>query len=174
MSASADQRAFRQALGQFPTGVCIVTTRVEEEPLGMTMSSFNSLSLDPALVLFSIDKRAKGLPLWERAAGYAIHVLSDAQRPLSNRFAGRGTDKWSGVETTEGLYGAPLLHGCAARFECAAHDIHDAGDHRLFVARVERFRADLDRMPLLFAKGRYGEIRSQTDGEPVWPLAIHY
>lgn len=174
MSAPVDQNAFRQALGKFATGVCIVTTRVEGLPLGMTMSSFNSLSLDPALVLFSIDKRAKGLPQWERAEGFAIHVLSESQQALSNRFAGRVADKWAGIETKEGLHGAPLLHGCSAWFECAAQQVHDAGDHRLFIVQVERFRAHSDRKPLLFAGGRYGEIKTQTDEAPIWPLAIHY
>lgn len=174
MMSAADPKAFRNALGKFPTGVCIVTTRVDDEPLGMTMSSFNSLSLDPALVLFSIDKRALSLPLWERAQSYAIHVLSEAQQALSNRFAGRGTNKWEGLEVEDGLHAAPLLHGVAARFECTPHDIHEAGDHRLFIAKVERFTAHPDRNPLLFAGGRYGQIKTQTDEAPIWPLAIHY
>jgi len=174
MTPPMDQRAFRQALGQFATGVCIVTTRVDDEHLGMTMSSFNSLSLDPPLVLFSIDKRAMGLPLWERAAGYAIHVLAEGQSALSNRFASRGGDKWAGLDSTAGLYDAPLLHGAAARFECAPYQIHDAGDHRLFLARVDRFTAHPDRKPLLFTGGRYGAVRSQQEEAPIWPLAIHY
>lgn len=174
MTSVVDPKAFRNALGMFPTGVCIITTRVDDEPLGMTMSSFNSLSLDPALVLFSIDKRALSLPAWEKAEGYAIHILAEGQQTLSNRFAGRGTDKWAGLHAEAGLYGAPLLSGVAARFECARHVIHDAGDHRLFIAEVERFTAHPDRKPLLFAGGRYGQIQTQSDEAPIWPLSIHY
>ena len=174
MTSPDDQRAFRQALGQFATGVCIVTSRVDCENLGMTMSSFNSLSLDPALVLFSIDKRAFSLPLWMRAEGYAIHVLEEGQQALSNRFASRGGDKWAGLDADAGLYDAPLLPGVAARFECARHEIHETGDHYLFIARVERFGIEASRRPLLFAGGRYGAIRSQTEDTPIWPLAIHY
>jgi flavin reductase (DIM6/NTAB) family NADH-FMN oxidoreductase RutF len=85
--AAFDQRTFRQALGQFPTGVCVVTCSVEGRPLGMTMNSFNSLSLDPPLVLFSINGRAASLPLWEKAASYAVHVLSENQKDVSDRFA---------------------------------------------------------------------------------------
>lgn len=174
MNVPADQKAFRSALGQFATGVCIVTARVDDEALGMTMSSFNSLSLDPALVLFSIDKRALGLPLWERAKGYAIHVLAEGQQALSNRFAGRGVNKWAGLDISEGLHRAPLFQGVAARFETSACQIHDAGDHRLFIAKVDRFSADSNRKPLLFAGGRYGKIKTQSEEAPIWPLAIHY
>ena len=166
-------KALRASFGAFPTGVCIITCSVDDEKLGMTMSSFNSLSLDPALGLFSIDRRANGLPLWERAQGYAIHVLSEGQAALSNRFARPG-DKWSGVDTREGLYGSPLLGGVAACFECRAHRVIDAGDHRLFIAAIEKHRCNADRMPLVFAKGRYASL---SPGELVsddWPLAIHY
>ena len=169
-----DQKAFRRALGQFPTGVCIVTCRVDGEPLGMTMSSFNSLSLDPPLILFSIDRRANGLPLWERADGFAIHVLSEGQSALSNRFARAGSAKWEGLASETGLHGAPLLSGAAAVFECAAHACHDGGDHRLFIARVERQTFSADRRPLVFAAGRYATLQEQETGQPHWPLAIHY
>ncbi|MGD9863396.1 MAG: flavin reductase family protein [Pseudodonghicola sp.] len=169
-----DPMQLRRALGQFPTGVCIITCRVDGAPLGMTMSSFNSLSLDPPLVLFSIDRRAKGLPLWERAAGYAVHILAEGQAELSNRFARAGGEKWQGVEAGAGLYDAPLLSGAAARFECAAHQVVDGGDHRLFLARIERMRADPDRRPLVFAQGRYASLHKQDLPAPQWPLAIHY
>ena len=92
-----DQRALRQALGQFPTGVCVVTCSVDSRPLGMTMNSFNSLSLDPPLVLFSIDRRAASLSLWEKAQSYAVHVLSENQKDISDRFARPLSNKWEGV-----------------------------------------------------------------------------
>ncbi len=97
MEPAFDLRSFRRALGHFPTGVCVVTSQVDSALVGMTMSSFNSLSLDPPLVLFSIDRRAASLPLWERAEGYTINVLAENQKDISNRFArpsptnGRGT-----------------------------------------------------------------------------------
>src|SRR5271167_4727031 len=92
-----DTRAFRQALGQFPTGVCVVTCVVEGVALGMTMSSFNSLSLDPPLVLFSVDRRAASLPMWEKATNCAIHVLAENQKDISNRFAKPRSNKWEGM-----------------------------------------------------------------------------
>ena len=169
-----DPMAFRRALGKFPTGVCIVTCRVDGEALGMTMSSFNSLSLDPPLVLFSIDRRAMGLPLWERAEGYAIHVLAETQQDISNRFARPSPNKWEGIPFRDGLHGAPLLPGAAATFECSAHARHDGGDHRLFIARVERFSADPDRRPLVFAQGRYAALHRSDTEASLWPLDIHY
>jgi flavin reductase (DIM6/NTAB) family NADH-FMN oxidoreductase RutF len=97
MEPAFDTRAFRQALGHFPTGVCVVTAVIDSVPLGMTVSSFNSLSLDPPLVLFSIDRRAASLPLWERAKGYALNVLAENQREISERFAKPVSNKWEGV-----------------------------------------------------------------------------
>lgn len=171
---ATDGRALRWALGQFPTGVCITTARVDGEPIGMTMSSFNSLSLDPPLVLFSIGRQATGLPMWERAEGVAVNVLAQNQGALSDRFARAGANKWEGVEFAEGLFGAPVLPGAAAVFECARHAVHDGGDHRLFLVRVERFRAHPDRAPLVFAKGRYASLHPGEPAAPLWPLDIHY
>lgn len=169
-----DPRELRNALGQFPTGVCIVTATVEGEQIGMTISSFNTLSLNPPLVLFSIDRRAMSLPLWEKAQGYAVNVLSEKQRNLSNRFAKSLGEKWQGVKFEHGLADAPLFPGVAAAFECAPHAIHDGGDHLLFVAEVKRFRAECDRVPLVFSQGRYATLNSTETAAPLWPLDIHY
>jgi len=172
--SGVDPMELRRALGQFPTGVCIVTARVDGEALGMTMSSFNSLSLSPPLVLFSIDNRALGLPLWDRAKGYAVHVLAETQQALSNRFARPSPTKWEGVAFREGLHGAPVLPGVAAVFECSAAFRHDGGDHRLFVAQVERLATDPDRRPLVFAQGRYAALHKSDERADLWPLDIHY
>lgn len=173
MTSAPDPLALRRALGQFPTGVCVVTARVEDELLGMTMSSFNALSLDPPLVLFSIDRRARGLPLWEQANNYVIHALAETQRELSNRFARPGA-KWEGVNHRPGPGGAPMLSGAAARFECAAHAAYDGGDHVLFIARILRFTAHPERHPLVFAQGRYAGLDRSHEAPPIWPLDIHY
>jgi flavin reductase (DIM6/NTAB) family NADH-FMN oxidoreductase RutF len=169
-----DTRAFRQALGQFPTGVCIVTAKVEEKRLGMTVSSFNSLSLDPPLILFSIDRRAASLPLWERAEAYAVNVLAENQKDLSNRFARSLANKWEATDYKNGFMDVPLLSGAAAIFECAAFAKHDGGDHTLFIAEVRRYRAYGDRQPLVFSKGRYAVLQPLELAAPLWPLDIHY
>lgn len=169
-----DPVAFRNCLGLFPTGVCIVTAPGTDGPVGMTMSSFNSLSLDPPLVLFSIDRRARGLPEWEAAEAYVIHVLSQEQRALSNRFARPAENKWEGVDYEPGLCGAPILTGAAAVMQCVPHALHDGGDHVLFIARVRDFKVHRDRKPLVFCKGQYSELGSNHGNADLWPLNIHY
>jgi flavin reductase (DIM6/NTAB) family NADH-FMN oxidoreductase RutF len=171
---AVDPMALRNCLGQFPTGVCIVTAPGDDEPIGMTMSSFNSLSLTPPLILFSIDRRSRGLGQWEQAPAYLVHVLSENQRELSNRFARSGGNKWEGLKYRSGLAGAPLLSGVCAVMQCLPHARHDGGDHVLFIARVERFEAHPDRRPLLFCKGSYNELGSGRGAAELWPLNIHY
>jgi flavin reductase (DIM6/NTAB) family NADH-FMN oxidoreductase RutF len=171
---TADPRLFRRALGQFPSGVCVVTAIADLGPIGMTISSFNSLSLDPPLVLFSIDRRAAGLPLWERAKGYAVHVLAENQRDISNRFARSLSNKWEGMKFAHGKWGAPVLPGVAAVFECVPWATYDGGDHRLFIAEVKRFWSSAGRNPLVFCNGRYAALQSTAFAAPLWPLDIHY
>ena len=172
--AAFDPRAFRQALGQFPTGVCIVTCRVNGEQLGMTMSSFNSQSLDPPLVLFSIDRHAASLPLWEKSESYAINVLSESQKDMSNRFARPLSNKWEGTSFAHGRLDTPVLYGIAAVFECVRWARYDGGDHALFIAEVKCFRTSIDRNPLVFSKGRYATLQSTESVAALWPLDIHY
>jgi len=165
LEAGCDTRAFRQALGQFPTGVCVVTCAVDGVPLGMTVSSLNSLSLNPPLILFSIDKCAASLPLWEVARNYAVNVLAENQKDLSERFAKRSLNKWEGLSYAVSSFGVPLLPGVAAVFECAAEARHAAGDHELFIGRVKSFRTFADRRPLVFSKGRYSELHQTEEDE---------
>lgn len=170
-----DPKALRYCLGQFPTGVCVVTARVGDELLGMTMSSFNSLSLDPPLVLFSIDRKARGLAAWEQAEGYAIHVLAEEQTAISNQFARQGANKFEAMRCGVGYGGAPLLPGAAAVLECGRDRLIEAGDHMLFIASVKSIRSEPDRRPLIFCKGRYGQLSEERGLEAaIWPLDIHY
>jgi flavin reductase (DIM6/NTAB) family NADH-FMN oxidoreductase RutF len=171
---AVDSRAFRQALGQFPTGVCVVTCLVNGERIGMTMSSFNSLSLDPPLVLFSIDHRAASLSLWKNAKGYAVNVLAENQKEISNRFARPLSSKWEGTSFSPGSCGAPVLPGVAAVFECVPWARHESGDHTLFIAEVKNFWASPDRQPLVFSKGRYAALQPTEFQAQLWPLDIHY
>ena len=151
-----DSRAFRSALGHFATGVAIVTASCPgQPPVGMTISSFNSVSLDPPLVLFSVARTAHSLPDLLAAPGYAIHVLASDQVDLSSRFARALAAKWQDVEHRPGLHDAPLLDAALAHFECAAHAQHDGGDHVILLARVLRFSMRPSGDPLIFFGGRY-------------------
>ncbi len=170
-----DGRAFRNALGQFPTGVCVVTAQAPDgEDLGTTMSSFNSLSLDPPLVLFSVDRRASSLPKWQMVQGCAINVLAESQKEVSGRFARSRSNKWAGIDFDRGYAEAPLLRGVVARFECRPYAIYDGGDHLLFIVEVVRFRIFANRAPLIFCRGNYGALKPTDEPAPLWPLDIHY
>jgi flavin reductase (DIM6/NTAB) family NADH-FMN oxidoreductase RutF len=156
-----DQRRFRDALGAFPTGVAIITGLTEAgERLGMTVSSFNSVSLDPPLVLFSVARRAASFASWTTMPRYAVNILSQQQEQLSNRFARSGTDKWTDVLVQDGATGLPVLPNALAVFECEAHGRHDGGDHEIFVGRVMALRTSVHKqdLPLLFFGGRYRRL----------------
>lgn len=169
-------RLFRHALGEFATGVAIITARAPGRDLiGMTMSSFNSVSLDPPLVLFSVDRKANSLPGMLEATGFAVNVLAREQEHLSNQFARAMSDKWSEVRTSVGHAEAPLIAGALAHFECEAYAHHDGGDHVIFVARVLRHSVhSSEAAPLIFFRGRYRDLKSEVEREPAWPLPMHY
>lgn len=151
-----DQRLFRETLGCFATGVTIVTSVTPEgELLGVTANSFNSVSLDPPLVLFSLHRGAYSLKAFESAGCFAINVLRDSQKHLSNVFAKALADKWSGVEYEVWKTGAPILTQCLANFECTTYATHDGGDHVIFIGRVERMSRNAEGSPLLYYRGRY-------------------
>jgi flavin reductase (DIM6/NTAB) family NADH-FMN oxidoreductase RutF/DNA-binding MarR family transcriptional regulator len=150
-----DQRGFRRALGQFATGVAVMTTRIGDKLAGMTANSFTSVSLDPPLVLWSLELRAQSLPVFREASHFAVNVLAADQVALSTRFARPSPDKFAAAEWKPGRSGVPLLSGVAAQFECAKEKEHEGGDHIILVGRVEHY-ARFEREVLLFAHGRYG------------------
>jgi len=156
-----DTRRFRDALGQFPTGVTIITTMTAGgDRLGMTISSFNSLSLDPPLVLFSIWRETNSFTAWQSAERYAINVLSEDQEELSTKFARAKGEKWIGQTVLNGKTGLPLLPNAVIVFECEAYDRYDGGDHEIFVGRVVELhenRAKRGR-PLVFFGGQYRRL----------------
>lgn len=155
-SSNFDPKDFRRALGQFPTGVTVITTLdAQGEPVGVTASSFNSVSMDPALVLWSIDKGAFSLETFRNAEYFAVNVLSREQVDISNRFASRGEDKFSGIEYSAGAGGAPLLADYAAQFECRSWQVYEGGDHLILVGEVVDYRYRDIHQPLVFSRGSY-------------------
>jgi len=157
-----DRQAFRSALGRFVTGVTIVTTRdANGNPIGLTANSFNSVSLDPPLVLWSLSLNSPNLEAFRSSGSWAVHILAADQEDLSNRFATRGIDKFEGLSVEDGPEGAPMLPGCAARFGCSAKFEYDGGDHAIFVGEVVAFH-DEGSQPLAFHAGRYGGVFSDT------------
>ena len=157
--ASFDSRAFRNALGCFATGVTVITAQGPDGKLmGLTVNSFSSVSLEPPLVLWSLAASSPNLEGFQRTSHYAINVLALDQEALSNHFATRQEDKFSSIEWTPGLGGAPLLPGCHAQFEVRNEFHYPGGDHLIFVGHVERFSANPEAAPLLFHGGRYRQL----------------
>lgn len=161
MPPQFDAKAMRNALGRFTTGVTIATCRDPDgRAIGLTANSFNSLSLDPPLVLWSLRCASPALASFRTASHFAINVLSEGQVHLSRRFASSVPDRFAEGQWADGAGGAPVLTGCTAVFECALHSEQVIGDHVLFIGRVERMHESAS-PPLLFQAGHYrllGEI----------------
>ena len=154
-----DLREFRNSLGMFVTGVTVVTTTgADGGPVGVTVSSFNSVSLDPPLILFSVGHDSASLASLREASGYAVNVLAADQVEVSNRFARSGGDKWAGVSYEVGLEGAPVIPGSLAVFECLPYAIYDGGDHDIFVGKVVEHRSNSGAEPLIFFSGGYRRL----------------
>ncbi|WP_175909431.1 flavin reductase family protein [Burkholderia metallica] len=152
-----EQRRFRAALSMFATGVAVITApRKAGMPIGITVASFNAVSLDPPLILFSVDRRGRSLDDLAGAGRYAVNVLDETQQHLSNCFAKANGDKWGWrADAAADDDGTVLLPDALATFECEPYAQYDGGDHVIFVGRVTRHRARSEGRPLIFFGGRY-------------------
>jgi flavin reductase (DIM6/NTAB) family NADH-FMN oxidoreductase RutF len=153
---SFDPKDFRRALGKFPTGVTVITTQDKQgEWVGVTASSFNTVSIDPPLVLWSIDKGAFSLEAFTQGEHFAVNVLGNDQVDMSNRFARRGEDKFAGLKVQTGEQGCPLLPDVAAVFECRTWNVYEGGDHLIIVGEVLAYSYGDNASSLVFHDGRY-------------------
>ena len=151
-----DAKAFRNALGSYATGVTIITTkRPDGSYAGLTANSFNSVSLDPPLVLWSLSRAAASMPVFANGLHYAINVLAADQKTLAERFASRSADRWAGVEHSRGISDAPVLASTVATFECFSRSRYEEGDHVIFVGEVERCNHRSGVPPLLYHGGKF-------------------
>ena len=157
---SIDPREFRDTVGCFATGITIITTIAPDgAPIGLTANSFTSLSLDPPMVLFCLDRKVASFDSFETGAHFAVNVLSDGQMDTSNRFAKSGPDKWDGFEFDNWDTGCPILHDCLANMECSVASIHEGGDHVIVIGEVTRMmHVDGEASPLLYYRGRYANL----------------
>lgn len=157
--SGSDPRTLRDALGCFATGVTVVTAFAPDgTPIGLTANSFTSVSLSPPLLLVCIDRRAGSLPALELAEGFAVNVLHIGQQPTSNRFARPGEDRFADTAWDTGEFGAPVLAGTLAAFECRRHALHDGGDHVILIGEVVKARFEPRRDPLLYFRGKYRRL----------------
>ena len=155
----SDARTFRDALGCFATGVTIITAMDGEgQPIGLTANSFTSVSLDPPLLLVCVANNAGSAAVLRDAERFAVNVLQIGQQPTSNRFAGKGEERFANTPWEVGEFGTPVLTGSLSSFECARDAVHDGGDHFILVGRVLKAMFEPRRDPLLYFRGKYRRL----------------
>jgi flavin reductase (DIM6/NTAB) family NADH-FMN oxidoreductase RutF len=155
-----DSRAFRNALGQFATGVCVITTQPKGfKPFGMTVNSFSSVSLDPPLVLWSLQNNSECYEAFQVADKFCVNILSADQKDISGLYAKKGDHDLDESHYRIGRSGNPVLRGALASFECTMWNRYDGGDHIILVGKVEEFSTNPNAKPLAFYAGQYRELR---------------
>ena len=155
-----DGRELRNALGQFATGVCLITAIAEDgEALALTANSFSSVSLDPPLVLWSLQNDSDVFDVYSQAQHFAINVLAAPQQDHSNQYARKGEHQLDESHYRLGEAGAPLINDALISFECDLHATHEGGDHLIIVGRVTNLISNPGSDPLLFYAGGYRELQ---------------
>jgi len=153
-----DKNELRRVMGHFATGVTIITTVSASGQLhGLTANAFTSVSLEPPLLLISVDKKAESYPSFEQSKVFTVNILSDSQEALSRKFAVTGTDKFTGVAFRAGGNGAPIILGALAHIECRLYATYDGGDHTLYLGEILEAETR-EGKPLLFYRGGYRAI----------------
>ncbi|MCB1706097.1 MAG: flavin reductase family protein [Halioglobus sp.] len=156
---SMDGRQLRDALGRFATGVCVITTLTDKkQAVGMTANSFSSVSLDPPLVLWSLQNNSDVYDAFSTPRHFAINILSSEQQAHSNQYAKKGQHDLDPTHYRLGKYGAPIIRHALATFECKLHATHEGGDHLIIVGKVLDMQQRPTGEPLLFYCGRYREL----------------
>lgn len=150
-----DQREFRRCLGNFGTGVAVMTTTVEGRNVGLTANSFSSLSLDPPMILWSIGRSSRNFDVMQEVEYFNVNILASSQVDLSQRFASKVEDKFEGVAWRPGMNGVPVIEGAVSVIECRTAQRIEGGDHVIIVGIVENIESR-DEEPLVFVQGRYG------------------
>jgi flavin reductase (DIM6/NTAB) family NADH-FMN oxidoreductase RutF len=158
MTAAVDEARYRQVLGHFATGVTIVTAAVESLPVGLSVNSFTSVSLDPPLVAFCVSVESATWSTIERAGWFCVNILGDDQEHISRVFAARGADRFRGLGWEPAPSGAPIIAGVLAWVDCETEAKHQAGDHLIVVGRVRDLDVVREGRPLVFFRGGYGRF----------------
>lgn len=165
-----DTRELRRALGSFVTGITIITTRdADDRPVGVTVSSFSSLSLDPPMVLWCLARSARSAETFSTGEGFAAHVLAHDQWPVAERFATPGAEKFSAVKWQWSDRQLPLLAACTAHFECTRGAVHEGGDHLIITGEINNFAVS-DIEPLAYRGGRFALTHRGDDAADLMSL----
>lgn len=150
-----DEKTFRRVLSCFPTGVTVMTSaRADGSLVGVTVSAFAPVSLNPPLVLFCLDKRTASLETFLDGF-FGVNVLAQDQSQVSNMFARRNEEKWQGISRRDSEYGVPLIDGCVAHLECQVHDVLEGGDHKVIIGHALRLDLFQEKHPLLYFRSAY-------------------
>ncbi|HBN8393324.1 TPA: flavin reductase family protein [Pseudomonas aeruginosa] len=156
--------SFREALGHYASGITVITSHIDDEPIGFTCQSFYSVSMSPPLVSFSVKSNSYSYPKIRQAGRFAVNILSGEQVKISNQFARQGTDKWHGVEWQESPLGNPLIVGSLHWLDCEIHAEHAAGDHLIVIGEVKALNLQeaAATQPLLYFKGQYCNLAAHS------------
>jgi flavin reductase (DIM6/NTAB) family NADH-FMN oxidoreductase RutF/DNA-binding MarR family transcriptional regulator len=160
-----DGRLFRRCLGQYGTGIAIITTETDGRRAAVTVNSFASVSLDPPLVLWSITNASRSHSLFNNGKRFAVNILASTQMNVSSHFASRIEDKFAGAAWSPGEFGSPLLHDCLAHLECETYSRVEGGDHTILIGLVRR-AVRFEGEPLLFAQGQYSVAGTHPEASP--------
>lgn len=165
-STAIEPLSFREALGHYASGITVITSRIDGEPIGFTCQSFYSVSMSPPLVSFSVMSNSGSYPGIRQAGRFAVNILSGEQVAISNQFARRGTEKWQGVEWQESPLGNPLIAGSLHWLDCEIHAEHAAGDHLIVIGEVKALHRQQAAVtqPLLYFKGQYCNLAAHSAG----------
>lgn len=156
-----DAARLRRALGHFPTGVAVATAAAQGKRVGLTVSSFNSVSLDPPLILWSITRSTPSFPVFLAAETFCINILAEGQRALAEHFARSHPDKFEAIDYSPHATAAPVLAGCAAHLVCRTWNRYDGGDHLIIIGEVIDL-GTAESLPLVFAFGRYRKLAGES------------
>jgi 3-hydroxy-9,10-secoandrosta-1,3,5(10)-triene-9,17-dione monooxygenase reductase component len=164
-STAIEPLSFREALGHYASGITVITSHVDGEPVGFTCQSFYSVSMDPPLVSFSVMSSSASYPKIRQAGRFAVNILSDEQANISNQFARRGANKWNGVEWRESPLGSPVIAGSLHWLDCEIYAEHTAGDHLIVIGEVKGLNLQdaAATRPLLYFKGQYRNIAAHSE-----------
>ena len=162
--AAIEPLSFREALGHYASGITVITSHIDGEPIGFTCQSFYSVSTSPPLVSFSVMASSASYPKIRQAGRFVVNILSGEQAGISNQFARKGTDKWHAVEWQQSPLGNPIIAGSLHWLDCKIHAEHAAGDHLIVIGEVKALslQATAVTQPLLYFKGQYCNIATQS------------
>lgn len=149
---------FKAVMGNYPTGVTVVTTTDENgTPLGLTVNSFASVSIEPLMILWSIDKNVSSYEPFTKAEKFAVHVLADDQADICSLFAMKGTDRFANCEWKTSEHNLPIISGALGVLQCKTHKTVEAGDHTILIGEVIDIE-NYDKDPLLYHRRKFGKI----------------